>query len=111
MAGLGLSATELGPVGWLPTTRRALARPLDRHGLRLVGGFVPLVLHDPACDDAPRARPTAGGRLLAAAGADVFVAAVVDRPRLVRARARSTTTSGAASPAPRELEELVAGTA
>jgi inosose dehydratase len=47
---------------------------LDAHGLRLVGGFVPVVLHEPSFDDAA-AGETA--RVLAAAGADVFVAAAV----------------------------------
>src|SRR3954464_12860538 len=46
MAGLGLAATELGPLGYLPLDGRALRATLDPHGLRLVGGFVPLVLHD-----------------------------------------------------------------
>ncbi len=76
MAALGFRATELGPVDWLPLDPGALRAALQRHGLELVGGFVPLVLHEP---DAAPARERAGriGRVLAAAGADVFVAAVV----------------------------------
>jgi inosose dehydratase len=76
MSALGFEATELGPVEWLPLEPVALRAQLDLHGLRLVGGFVPLVLHEPdpgpAHDEAERV-----GRALAAAGAEVFVAAVV----------------------------------
>jgi inosose dehydratase len=76
MAQLGLTATELGAQGWLPLDGAALRRQLDRHGLRLVGGFVPLVAHEadlgPARADARRA-----ARQLADGGADVFVAALV----------------------------------
>jgi inosose dehydratase len=72
MAELGLRATELGPQGWLPVDGAALRAALDRYGLRLVGGFVPIVVRD---DDAETARRAAAQ--LAAGGADVFVAALV----------------------------------
>ncbi|HZC13850.1 MAG TPA: TIM barrel protein, partial [Thermoleophilaceae bacterium] len=76
MAALGFEATELGPVDWLPLEPTALREQLDRHGLRLVGGFVPLVLHEP--DPGPAGvEAERVGRALAAAGAEVFVAAVV----------------------------------
>ena len=74
MAGLGLTATELGPIGYLPLEPAALRARLDAHGLALVGGFVPLVLHEPALDLAAAERVAAA---MAAAGADVFVGAVV----------------------------------
>jgi inosose dehydratase len=76
MAALGFTATELGPVGWLPLEATKLKEQLDRHGLRLVGGFVPLVLHEPDLEPT-RAETERIGRALAAAGAEVFVAAVV----------------------------------
>ena len=68
MAALGIAATELGPAGWLGADPAAR---LGEYGLALVGGFVPLVLHagEPDVD--------AAARTLAAAGADVFVAALV----------------------------------
>ena len=44
MAELGIRGTELGPPGFLPDEPGALADMLRRHGLTLVGGFVPLVL-------------------------------------------------------------------
>jgi inosose dehydratase len=74
MASLGLRATELGPIGYLPFEPRAIRETLGRHGLRLVGGFVPLVLHERHLDTAEAERIAA---TLAAAGADVFVAAAV----------------------------------
>jgi inosose dehydratase len=76
MAALGLTATELGPQGWLPLDGDAVRRELDRHGLRLVGGFVPIVIHEP--DLVPtREHVNRAAAQLAAAGADVFVAAAV----------------------------------
>jgi inosose dehydratase len=76
MAGLGLRATELGPVGYLGVEPDALKAILARHGLTLVGGFVPLVLHEP--DAEPALHETdAIAATLAAAGADVFVGALV----------------------------------
>jgi inosose dehydratase len=74
MASLGVRATELGPIGYLPFEPAAIREALDRHGLELVGGFVPLVLHEPALDTAEAERVAA---VLAAAGAEVFNAAVV----------------------------------
>src|SRR5918996_3155081 len=59
MADLGLKATELGPQGWLPLDGAAVRAELDRHGLRLVGGFVPVVVRGDGTassgDDARRA--------------------------------------------------------
>ncbi|MGH9245056.1 MAG: TIM barrel protein [Acidimicrobiales bacterium] len=79
MAGLGLGATELGPIGWLPTDRSALTALVRRHGLRLLGGFVPLVLHEPSRRPAALAAAARTAAVLAAADAEVFVtAAVVD---------------------------------
>lgn len=74
MAELGITATELGPLGWLPTDGKQARAVLDRFGLELVGGFVPVVVHEPALDlEAARVAATQ----LADAGADVFVAATV----------------------------------
>jgi inosose dehydratase len=76
MAGLGLTATELGPLGYLPRDPDALRARLDAHGLSLVGGFVPLVLHGASVDAARRAAEDAAA-MLAAAGASVFVCALL----------------------------------
>jgi inosose dehydratase len=73
MRGAGLTATELGPDGFLPTDSENLKAVLREHDLACVGGFVPVVLfkddHDPADDLA--------GPLdsLVAAGAGVVVLA------------------------------------
>jgi inosose dehydratase len=76
MAALGIDATELGPQGWLPLDGASARRELDRHGLRLVGGFVPVVVHEPDLDGT-RTDAVRAAAQLAAAGADVFVAALV----------------------------------
>jgi inosose dehydratase len=76
MTSLGLRATELGPIGYLPLDPQKLRTYLDSVGVRLIGGFVPLVLHEPEMDGA-RARAHQMAELFAAAGADVLVAALV----------------------------------
>lgn len=53
MSGLGLAATELGPAGFLPDLPTAKAHLLRAYGLRAVGGFLPLVLHDGEHDPLP----------------------------------------------------------
>ena len=75
MASLGLRATELGPSGYLPFEPAAIRERLDRHGLGLVGGFVPVVLHEPELDTA---QADEIAKVLAAAGAEMFVAAAVN---------------------------------
>jgi inosose dehydratase len=73
MRGAGLTATELGPAGFLPTGADELKSVLHQYDLACVGGFVPAVLfkedHDPADD---LAGPLES---LAAAGAGVVVLA------------------------------------
>jgi inosose dehydratase len=76
MVQLGIDATELGAQGWLPLDGAAARAELDRFGLRLVGGFVPLVVHEPELG-ATREQAVRAAAQLAAAGADVFVAAPV----------------------------------
>jgi inosose dehydratase len=77
MVSLGLTATELGAPGFLPDDVDELRATLERHHVSLVGGFVPLVLHDVAlrADALRRAAETA--RLFQACGATRFVTAVV----------------------------------
>ena len=50
MSEIGLSATELGPDGFLPADPEALAKTLADHHLHAVGGFTPFVLHHPDVD-------------------------------------------------------------
>jgi inosose dehydratase len=77
MAGLGLTATELGPVDdYLPLDADAIRAMLAPRGLELLGGFVPLVLHQGDLADALRqARRVAC--VMADAGASIFVLALV----------------------------------
>ena len=83
MAELGLAATEFGPDGFLPADPAEQGAAACRHGLPAVGGFVPVVLHDPAHDPLPRGR---GGRCdgLVAAGAGDAGAGRGDRAGGVR---------------------------
>jgi inosose dehydratase len=55
MRELGLAATEFGPDGFLPADAAARSALLDSYGLRPVGGFVPVVMHDPERDPLPEA--------------------------------------------------------
>jgi inosose dehydratase len=50
MRAAGLVATEFGPDGFLPDAPQEKVDLLKGYGLRAVGGFVPVVLHDPARD-------------------------------------------------------------
>lgn len=50
MADLGLSTTELGPSGFIPGPPSAQRELLNQHGLRAVGAFCLVVLHDPRLD-------------------------------------------------------------
>ncbi|GAA4240942.1 sugar phosphate isomerase/epimerase [Actinomadura meridiana] len=61
MRDLGLAATEFGPDGFLPARAAERAALLAEHGLRPVGGFAPLVLHDPGRDPLPAARRILSG--------------------------------------------------
>ena len=73
MRAAGLRATEFGPDGFLPADpagRRAL---LDEHGLTAIGGFVPVVLHEPGHDPWPAVEQALHGYL--ATGADLLVLA------------------------------------
>ena len=47
MRAVGLTATEFGPVGYLPADPAQRSRLLAEHGLSAAGGFVPVVLHGP----------------------------------------------------------------
>jgi sugar phosphate isomerase/epimerase len=53
MREVGLTATEFGPDGFLPSRPAAMARVLDQHHLQAVGGFTPLLLHVAAHDPVP----------------------------------------------------------
>jgi inosose dehydratase len=77
---LGLTATELGAIGWLPTDAGALRDVLAAHDVRVVGAFVPLTCHDPDRRDVTLASAEEMASLLGDIGADNFVTAVVNDP-------------------------------
>lgn len=74
-AGLGLTAVEAGPDGFLPGEPEEAARLLSGHGLELVGGFIPVVLHDKEARDSKLASVERQAGLFASAGAGVLVIA------------------------------------
>ena len=75
MREVGMVATEFGPDGFLPEGPAECSALLASYGLSAVGGFVTLVLHDPAGDPLPEAK-RAVDRMVSA-GADVMVVAAV----------------------------------
>jgi inosose dehydratase len=77
MRDLGITATELGALGWLPLDTVELRALLDGYGLSLIGGFVPLVMHIRAERDVMIAAARAAATTLAAAGGTSFVTAIV----------------------------------
>jgi inosose dehydratase len=74
-ASLGLTAMEAGPEGFLPDETSEVAEVLGGHGLSLVGGFVPAVLHVPDVRDEQLGFVEGRAEFFAAAGADVVVLA------------------------------------
>jgi inosose dehydratase len=77
LVSLDLHAIELGSPGFLPATGPEVKAKLDEYGVQLVGGFVPLVLHDPAQREATLQNAREWAELLSVAGGDKFVTAVV----------------------------------
>jgi inosose dehydratase len=77
---LGLTATELGAIGWLPTDPKTLRALLRSYDLRVVGAFVPLALHDPERRAETLASAAEMAALLQAVGAQNFVTAAVSDP-------------------------------
>ncbi len=53
MRELGVVATEFGPEGFLPASPSDKSATLSDAGLKAVGGFVPIVLHDVDIDPVP----------------------------------------------------------
>ena len=120
-AGLGLTAMEQGALGWLPTDPYHLRSKLDAYGMSLVGGFVPLVLHDRSRREEMRARAEQIASTIATAGGHHFVTALVadlddwsrpdldadalgrpaHRPRRARRRNRRSRHQPGAAPARR----------
>jgi inosose dehydratase len=73
MVDSGLSATELGPDGYLPTDPGELREFLAVFGIGIVGGFVPALLYRPDRIDRELEYVTRASRQLAATGSSVLV--------------------------------------
>jgi inosose dehydratase len=87
MRELGLAATEFGPDGFLQRQPRAKADQLRSYGLKPVGGFLPVLLHDADHDPLPEVDQLVDAGL--ETGAEVVVLAAFtgsegydERPRL-----------------------------
>jgi inosose dehydratase len=75
MRDVGLVATEFGPDGFLPDQPLSKAKALADKGLRAVGGFVPVVLHDADQDPVSAIEVALEGFVAAGAGTLVLAAA------------------------------------
>lgn len=73
MVDLGLTATELGPDGYLPTDPQELKEYLSPFGLQIVAGFVPALLHRPDRIDAELEYVKRASRQLASTGSRTLV--------------------------------------
>ena len=74
---LGITAMEQGALGWLPTDPTEQRAKLHEYGIELLGGFVPLVLHDPDQREHALALADTVAANMAAAGGAFFVTAIV----------------------------------
>ena len=80
MSGLGLPATELGAPGFLPTSPEDVRATLADYDMTLIGGFTPVVLHDPAFRERSIAEARRVADLFQRAGATEFISAIVYDP-------------------------------
>ena len=74
-ASLGMTALEAGPEGFLPEGPSEVSDLLSKYNLKLVGGFVPAVLHEANLREKKLAHVEERARFFATAGADVLVLA------------------------------------
>ena len=80
MRSAGFTHTELGSLGYLPTEAGELHSVLTRYELSLLGGFVPLVLHDPSQADSTLASAAEAATLISGGGGRYFVSCAVSHP-------------------------------
>ena len=77
MRALGFHATEAGPDGYLGATAAEIRSLLRRYDLHLIGGFLPVVLHDPGARTDALTSATRVAEHFRSAGASFLVSAVV----------------------------------
>src|SRR2546425_9470315 len=70
MSAIGLTATELGPPGYLPADAKTLRDLLAAHRLRLAAGFLAAVLHEPGRGADSLAEVSGAAADLSGGGAD-----------------------------------------
>lgn len=80
MSPTGFTHTELGSLGYLPTEPAQLRAVLNQHNLSLLGGFVPLVLHDPSQTQSTRDEAIEAAELISGGGGRFFVSCAVSHP-------------------------------
>ena len=78
MRELGITATEAGPDGYLGEDPAGVRALLERHGLTLVGGFLPVVLHEREALAESLASAERVATLFSATGGTFLVSAVVE---------------------------------
>ena len=108
MTATGFSHTELGSLGYLPTDPVELQAILDRHNLSLLGGFVPLVLHDPSQAHSTQAAATEAAALISGGGGRFFVSCAVSHPDDWRRQPLAEHEWPAAAAALREADQIAA---
>ena len=74
-AAVGFEAMEAGPEVFLPQDPAEISAALSEHGLGLVGGFVPAVLHEPGISREGLNLVERRAKFFSAAGADTLVLA------------------------------------
>jgi inosose dehydratase len=77
MRALGFDATEAGPDGYLGASADEIRALLQRYHLRLIGGFLPVVLHDLSARAGALASAARVAEHFRAAGASFLISAVV----------------------------------
>lgn len=78
MRQLGITATEAGPDGYLGTDAAGIRTLLERHGLELVGGFLPVVLHERETLDGTLESAERVATLFSRTGGTFLVSAIVE---------------------------------
>ncbi|MDX2378257.1 MAG: TIM barrel protein [Acidimicrobiia bacterium] len=77
MRDLGLQATELGSGGYIPTEPDALRSLVGNYELQMIGGFVPVVIHDPSQRQATIDATHRAAQLMSGAGGHLFISSAV----------------------------------
>jgi len=80
MSATGFTHTELGSLGYLPPEPAELRAVLDQHNLSLLGGFIPLVLHDPTQTKSTLKTAAAAASAIAGGGGRFFITCAVSHP-------------------------------